>query len=108
MIFDIPNGHDSDILCVDLNNIIFVSGSDDGILKIWSSLHEDPRASSIINIGDKIWSLRISLENEKIAVGSSGYKKSATCHIYDLERYAHLFLFYITIINKYYSCFENK
>ncbi|XP_076650982.1 F-box/WD repeat-containing protein 4 [Halictus rubicundus] len=86
----IPRAHSCDVNAVDETCDVIVSGSGDGIVKIWRSIGERiqnvPLAT--LNIGDRVWSLSADPTGKKVAVGSAGNSVKTSLHIFDLECYS--------------------
>ncbi|XP_033342299.1 F-box/WD repeat-containing protein 4 [Megalopta genalis] len=86
----IPKAHTCDVNAVDETCDAIVSGSGDGIVKIWGPLRERilnvPLAT--LNIADRVWSLAADPTGKKVAVGSAGNSVKTSLHIFDLECYS--------------------
>ncbi|KAI4477377.1 hypothetical protein M0804_012763 [Polistes exclamans] len=85
--FSIDRAHSTDVNDVDKIGSIFISGSGDGIVKVWklsSKRFADPPIASI-NVRDRIWSVRADPTGLKFAVGSSGNGEGTPLNIFDME-----------------------
>ncbi|XP_031843131.1 F-box/WD repeat-containing protein 4 [Nomia melanderi] len=86
--------HTCDVNAIDETRNIILSGSEDGIVKVWRGpvgqrIRDVPLTT--LNIADKVWSLSANPTGKKFAVGAAGYRYSTTrvpLHIFDIESYS--------------------
>ncbi|XP_033209011.1 F-box/WD repeat-containing protein 4-like [Belonocnema kinseyi] len=85
--YSIERAHSTDVNAVDETSQVVISGSGDGVVKIWmrpgDTMSNIPSAS--ISVRDRILSLLADPTGQKFAVGSSGTGDGPPLHILDIE-----------------------
>lgn len=86
----LENCHQCDIDAIDFVGNIFVTGSKDEFVKLWSFkpvLQLPYLPISSLSVGDRVWSSKLNTRNSSLAVGTAGYKCVAPIQIFDLNRF---------------------
>lgn len=86
--YNIEEAHSTDVNAVEETPQVVISGSGDGVIKIWMRPGETMTNVPLkcLNVHDRIWSLSADPTGQKFAVGSSGIGEGAPLHIFDIER----------------------
>lgn len=86
--YSIERAHSTDVNAVDETSQVVISGSGDGVVKIWMRPGETMSniPSATISVRDRILSLLADPTGQKFAVGSSGTGDGPPLHILDIER----------------------
>lgn len=85
--YNIEEAHSTDVNAVEETSQVVISGSGDGIIKLWERPSETMTnvPSKCLNVDDRIWSLSADPMGQKFSVGSSGIGEGAPLHIFDIE-----------------------
>lgn len=91
MCYNIEEAHSTDVNAVEETSQVVISGSGDGIIKLWERPSETMTnvPSKCLNVDDRIWSLSADPMGQKFSVGSSGIGEGAPLHIFDIERFVN-------------------
>lgn len=89
--YRIEKAHLTDIDALDEFSKLIVTGSADGVVKIWNPKQDEEFAhvpSAVLSVPDRIWSMAIDPLGTKFAVGSAGICRGSSLHMFDLECYS--------------------
>lgn len=84
-IIDSPKHHDTDILCLDLRQNVFLSGSKNNYLKLSKIRKNSNWLLYEFKVPDRIWSVALTPNLSIFALGTSGIYINEPILIYDIE-----------------------